>query len=323
MHDHLNFQSDRIERVLAAHRMPVRVSGGTVTPRWIRFELIPALGARVNGIRNLSEELALALGAPSVRLARHGDRLTLELPRPNPPTVTLADLLNQVTPWPRDCAALGLGEDGWPVLLKLSAPEVAHVLVAGTTGSGKTELLRAMLASLVRTHRPAHLQVALIDPKQRGLAAFSALPHALNGLSADPQVIVRVLHQAVQEMERRDRTGAHLPRIVVAVDELAEVVQMCGPTAITALTRLAQRGREAGIHLLACTQKPSAAILGGLLKANFPARLVGRVACAEDARVATGQAKSGAEKLLGRGDFLAVIGPRLARFQAARMQEAP
>ncbi len=323
MHDQLNFQSDRIERVLAAHRFPVRVSGGTVTPRWIRFELIPALGAKVSGIRNLSEELALALGAPNVRLARTGDRLMLELPRPNPPTLTLNEVLNHVGAWPRDCVALGLGEEGWPVLLKLSAPEVTHVLVAGTTGSGKTELVRTMLTSLVRTHRPAQVQLALVDPKQRGLAAFSALPHALNGLSADPRLMLNVLHQAVREMERRDQSGTHLPRIVLAVDELAEVLQLCGAPAEAALTRLAQRGREAGIHLLASTQKPSSASMGSLLKANFPARLVGRVASAEDARVATGQAKSGAEKLLGRGDFLAVVGPRLVRFQAAQVRETP
>lgn len=151
--DYLNFQSDRIERVLASHRVPVRVHGGTVSPRWIRFLLTPALGARIATVRNLSEELALALGAQDVRIAREGESLAVEMARPDAEPVRLLPLLKSLGGIPPLTACLGLAEDGRPLLLRLPSPEVAHVLVAGATGSGKTDLIRAMLISLAIHNR--------------------------------------------------------------------------------------------------------------------------------------------------------------------------
>jgi len=128
---------------------------------------------------------------------------------------------------------------------------------------------------------------------------------------------VAVLEALVAEMSRRDSAGRSLPRLVVAVDELADLVQTGGKPVTEALTRLTQRGREAGIHVVAATQRPSAALVGGLLKANFPVRLVGSVVSAEDAKVAAGIAGTEAERLLGRGDFMLVAKGQVVRFQAA------
>ena len=316
-HDYLNFQSDRIERVLASHRVLVRVEGGAVTPRWIRFHVAPALGAKVATIRNLSEELALALGAPDVRVSRDGEQLALEVPRPDAEPVLLLPLLRRLNTIPAFTACLGLADDGRPLLIRLPSPDVAHILIAGATGSGKTELMRSIIASLAMTHRQSQLQIVLIDPKQRGLAPLAGLRHLVAPLASSPAEALDLLERCLAEMERRDREGRSTPRILIAVDELLDLIATGGKCTEAALTRIAQRGREAGLHLLAGAQKPSSAALGPMLKANFPVRLVGRVGSAEDARVAAGLSGSGAEKLQGRGDFLAVAGGQTTRFQAA------
>jgi S-DNA-T family DNA segregation ATPase FtsK/SpoIIIE len=313
----LNFQADRIERVLASHRVPARVHSGAVSPRWVRFLLTPALGARVASVRNLSEELALALGAGDVRVARDGGSIAVEVPRADPEPVRLLALLSTLAGAPPLTACLGLTAEGRPLLLRLPSPDVAHVLVAGATGSGKTELMRSLVMSLALFNRQSRLQLALIDPKSRGFLPLSGLPHLLAEVASDTGATLRLLERLMAEMERRDREGVSAPRIVVVVDELLDVLAMGGKTAEAALTRLAQRGREAGLHLVAGAQKPSAGALGPLLKANFPVRLVGRVGSADDARVATGTAGSGAEKLLGHGDFVLVAAGHTVRFQAA------
>jgi S-DNA-T family DNA segregation ATPase FtsK/SpoIIIE len=194
---------------------------------------------------------------------------------------------------------------------------VAHVLVAGATGSGKTELMRSLVVSLALLNRQSRLQIALIDPKSRGFLPLAGLPHVVDDLASDPASATRLLNRLVAEMERRDQEHVSSPRIVVVVDELLDLLATGGAAVETALTRLAQRGREAGLHLIAGAQKPSAAALGPMLKANFPVRLVGRVGSVEDARVAAGQSGTGAEKLLGRGDFVLVAAGTTVRFQAA------
>ena len=316
-HEFLDSQADRIESLLASHRVPVRVAGGAVSPRWIRYELAPAAGAKIATIRNLSEELSLALGVPDVRLGREGQRLTLDVSRPDAKPVRLLAVLGKLSHLPPLTACLGLADDGRPLLIRLASPDVAHILVAGTTGSGKTELMRTLLMSLALTHRQSQLQVALLDPKSRGFAPLAHLPHLIGPVATTPASSVALLDRIAAEMERRDHVGVSTPHIVVAVDELTDLLVNAGKSVEAALTRLAQRGREAGIHVVAGAQKPASALLGPVLKANFPARLVGRVASAEDARVATGAAASGAERLLGRGDFLAVAAGGITRFQAA------
>jgi S-DNA-T family DNA segregation ATPase FtsK/SpoIIIE len=322
-HRSMEHQADRIETVLASHKISARVWGGVVLPRFCRYQLTFASGTRVDSVTRLAEEMALSLGVPAVRVWRENAAIQVEVPRPGAGrTVPLDDLLANV---PADrlarrglVAALGLDENGMPLLIRIDSPDVAHVLIVGTTGSGKTVLARTILASLVEIHEPADLSLLLIDPKGgRGYNPFAGLPHLVGPIATDPDAGEQALAWLVQTMEQRDAEQRSTPHIVCAIDELADLLITGGKPLQTAVVRLAQRGREAGIHLVACTQRPAAEVMSGLLKANFPVRLVGAVTSPEDAKVATGIAGSGAEKLLGRGDFLLVSRGRVRRFQAA------
>ncbi|MER2599985.1 MAG: DNA translocase FtsK [Caldilineales bacterium] len=317
----LDMQSDRIEAVLASHRVPGRVWGATITPRFIRFQITTALGTKVHKVSELSEEIALNLGVHNTRIYRKQGAIQVEVPRQEPEPVRLLPLCRRVGQIPPFTALLGLDDDGVPLLLNLPSPDVVHVLVAGTTGSGKTALARALLLSLALNNSVEDLRLVLIDPKGRGFEPLSPLPHVVGRVAATPQSGVRALAWLVQEMEQRDRARLSRPLLVVAIDELADLLMTGGKAAETALVRLAQRGREAGIHLVACTQKPSAEVVSGLLKANFPIRLVGAVSSPEDAKVAAGVAGSGAEKLLGHGDFVLVAKGDVLRLQAAYASE--
>lgn len=324
----LNLQADKIEMVLAVHRAPVRVWGGRLTPRTIQFHLAPAASTKLHRLNGLTEEVALALGVPNTRLTRSEGMLSLEIPRSDSQFVSLVKLsrklqadadLSRAISIP-GTAILGFDAEGIPLLLRLSSPEVAHCLIAGTTGSGKTELARTIIASLAMHQKPRDVQLALFDPKFHGLAAFDNLPHLLFPIVSDPREMLQRLIYLANEMERRDREQITRPRIVIVLDELADVIETGGKELESALTRLVQRGRSAGVSVIACTQKPTVRAVGALLKANFPVRLVGRVTSAEDARVAAGIGGTGAEKLAGRGDFLLIAGGQIIRFQAAQIK---
>jgi S-DNA-T family DNA segregation ATPase FtsK/SpoIIIE len=317
-------QAARIESVLSAHKVPARVWQATVTPRFVRFDVTTAIGTRLNKVSSLAEELAFSLGARSTRVYREGGVLHVEVPRETARTVELLELCRRLASVPPSCAVLGVDEGGAPLLLRLDSPDVAHVLLAGTTGSGKTALLRTLLLSLAMHNHPGRMQFVLMDPKSRGLAPLAALPQLWRGHSVihDAAEAGRVLAQLAEEMVRRDMARCALPRIVVAIDELADLLATGGKPLAEVLTRLTQRGREAGIHVVAATQRPSAALVGGMMKANFPVRLVGSVASPEDAKVASGLAGTEAERLLGRGDFLLVAKGQMIRFQAAYVDAA-
>jgi len=317
----LDFQANRIEMVLASHRVPGRVAGGLVTPRLVRFQFVPQLGARINRLKTLSEEIALCLNAADCRIHRQEGQINIDIPRSEAGPVRLLPLCSRLAATPGCAPLLGLDEEGFPVLLSLPAPEISHVLVSGTTGSGKTALARSMITSLAIHNHQGMLQLALIDMKQRGLAPFQDLPHLLAPIAGTAEEAVRLLERLTSEMERRDAQRIVSPRIVVVVDELAELVLLGGERAQELLTRLTQRGREAGIHVVACTQKPLASVIGSLVKANFPARVVGKVASAEDARVATGLSGTGAERLARAGDFILVAGHSQVRIQGALVTE--
>jgi len=355
MRKKLEFQADRIEAVLAVHKVPARVTGGTVTPRWVRFQVLPVVGAKISKIKGLSEELAAALDASSCRVSRRGAAVAVEVPRDDPQPVRLLPLFHQLkeTPNPKSqipnpsippvTAILGLAEDGAPLLIRLPSPDVAHILVAGTTGSGKTVLLQAMILSLAMANpledlsgfgRPGGSRVALVlmDPKGHAFGLFEGLPHLARPVIRGVEEMTEALQSLVHLMERRapfpcpssqsgkeGGRGQEQPRVVVVIDELADLLMVGGKEVQRALTRLTQRGREVGIHVVAATQKPTAAVLGPLVKANFPVRLVGRVTSIEDARTATGWSGTGAERLLGGGDFLAVAEGRVIRFQVAHV----
>ena len=335
MREQLEFQANRIEAVLSSHRIQARVTGGTVTPRWIRFQILPMIGAKISKIRGLNEELAAALDAPNCRVSRRGAAVDVEVPRDDPLPVRLLPLYRQLEGTndsrgslgiPPVTAILGLAEDGAPLLIRLPSPDVAHVLVAGTTGSGKTALMQAMILSLAMANpAPSPFQIGeltgglrlmLIDPKGYAFDVFQRLPHLARNVIQGTEEAGEALQSLVHLMERQSSQNETV-RVVVFIDELADLLMVGGKDIQWALTRLTQRGREAGIHIVAATQKPSAEILGPLIKANFPVRLVGRVTSASDARTATGWSGTGAERLTGRGDFLAVAEGRVVRFQSA------
>ncbi len=333
---YLEYQADRVEAVLAAHRAPGRVTGGTVGPRLIRFFLNPAPHIRFAAIKRLADDLALAMQVSTLSVDRGKEGVILEFSNPNPRPVNLLTLLPDVMPMPVATALLGLTDDGAPLLARLSAPEVAHVLVSGTTGSGKSALLRTIAASLALTHRADVMQLLCIDPKGRAFRAFDGVPHLKRAPIAATPEAMEALYSLVRVMEVRDRRGempsspgvepgergSSVPRIIVFIDELADLVMQGGKPFTEVLTRLVQRGRQAGIHVVAATQHPSSAILSSLMRANFPLRLVGRVVSADDARVASGRAGTNAHLLNGRGDFLAVSGGDTPlRFQVAYIGE--
>ena len=324
----LNLQADKIESILAAHHAPAKVWGGRLTPRTIQFHLAPSATTKLNKLESLTEEVALALGVSAVRLTRTNGTLSIEVPRSDSRVVTLGELNRRLDAEHDDSlhralavpgtTILGLDAEGVPLLLRLSSPDVAHCLIAGTTGSGKTELTRTMIASLVMHQKPRELQIEIFDPKAHSFAMFAHAPHLLCSIISTPAETLVHMRTLVSEMERRDQSQVMRPHVVIVIDELADLLQSCGKDLEALLTRLLQRGRSAGISVVACTQKPSAAAVSTLIRANFPVRLVGRVTSANDALVAAGIGGTGAEKLAGRGDFLLVAGAQTIRFQAAQ-----
>ena len=321
MRHRLERQADIIEAVLASHKIESRVWGGTVTPRFVRYDLTTAVGTRIQKVLALKDEIAMSLGVSDVRIYRKDGAIRVEVPRPQAGLVRLLPLCGAVPKIPTLTAVLGVDEEGVPLLIRLPSPDVAHILVAGTTGSGKTVLLRSLILSLALHNTRQELLLALIDPKGRGFGPLAELPHLVHPVVTDPGVAIELLEDLVREMERRDREKYSRPALLVVIDELADLRMAGGKAVEETLTRLTQRGREAGIHVIVATQRPAVTVVGGLIKANLPVRLVGAVGSPEDAKVATGIAGSGAERLRGRGDFLLVARGQTIRLQAAFVSE--
>ncbi|MGQ9665829.1 MAG: DNA translocase FtsK [Anaerolineae bacterium] len=317
----LEMQADRIEMVLAAHQAAGRVWGGVISPRVITFNLTPLVGTRLRKITQLSEEIAMALGVSYCRIYREDGMLKVEIPREDARQVSLLELCRQARPAVLGTAILGVEKDGRTLMVRLNSPDVVHILISGTTGSGKTELLRAIVASMAYLHRQGDCQMVLVDPKGRGLRVFDGLPHLLYPPAGTIPDATAVLVDVVIEMERRDRLGIDRPQIVMVIDELADLLMQGGEEVERSLTRLVQRGRGAGVHVIAATQKPSAEVISSLLRSNFPMRIVGRVVNPADAYLAAGVGGTNAERLMGRGDMLAVLQGQVIRFQAAHIPE--
>lgn len=325
MRRQLEMQADRIEAVLASHKVQGKVWGGTVTPHAVQFQVMTSLATKVSRVSGLADEIAMSLGVPAARVYRQNNAIYVEVARLDAPAVLSLAAVEALAPKPLPPLTALLGQDGAgkALMLKLTSPDVVHVLVAGMTGSGKTYLMRTILASLTRHNQPEDLRLLLIDPKGgRGFEPLACLPHVVGRMVTLPDEAAYALEWAAQEMERRDNERISRPLLVVAIDELADLAS-ASPASLSHLTRLAQRGREAGVHLLAGTQRPAATVLSGLLKANFPVRLVGQVASPEDAKVASGRAGTGAEDLAGRGEFILAAGGRVIRFRAAVAIEDP
>lgn len=312
----LEFYADKIELTLRAHNIESHVVGGLVTPRFIAFELMTLLGQKLADLERRHEEIALALEVQTCRITRQRGRIVIEIPRDDARPVYLLPIIERLQDWPPLSTILGMDDTGHPLLVKLDEPATPHILVAGMTGCGKTELLRTMAISLAIGNRPRDLGLALIGQR---LSELADLPHLVGGgvIEGDSDQALGILASLVAEMEARLKVNRQRPRLVAVIDELADLLMTGGAEFATAMTRLTQRGRNTGIHLIAATQKPTAEVLGSLTKANFPVRIVGSVASPEDAKVAAGLAGTGAERLQGKGDFLVIAKSRTIRFQAA------
>lgn len=311
-------QAARIEAVLASQKVAARVWQATVSHRFVRFDLTIQLGVKIGKVEDLEDEIAFALGANAVSVYRAGGVLRVEVPLERPADYTLPYAFGLVKGYPPYTALLGERTDGTPLLVALNSPDITHILIAGTTGSGKTVLLVDLLLTLAMTNHAGVLQFVLIDPKGVKLAPIAAFPHRWRGLGviSDPAEAALALKALVAENNRR-KGRVVASRIVVAIDELADVIQYGGPTVVESLQSLTQSGREQGLHVIAATQRPAAALVGGMVKANFPTRLLGKVASTEDAKVAAGIGATGAERLAGRGDFKLLAAGELLRFQSA------
>ena len=334
----LGRQSDCIEGVLRAHRIPGRVTGGTVTPFGVRFRVLPAVGASVSRIKQLEADLADALGVGTCRVARRGAAVELDIPRDQPRPVRLLNLLQQLETdeIPPVTAILGVAEDGSPLLIRLPSPDVGHVLVAGAAESGKTSLLQSMVLSLAMMNGPDHVKIMLMALRGNGFGPFDGLPHLARPTIQGPTEAEEALQSLVRLVERRRKVPVREPGrpraegpVVAVIDDLGGLLAS-SKEASRSLAQLLERGRAASVHVVAALQLAGAMTTQLLAKAEFPGmasipvRLIGRVESASDGRFVGGQLGAGAARLRGRGDFLGIImfvpgtaEGHVTRFQAA------
>jgi len=311
----------RLTSALAAHNIPFAFEpGGEIHYRYAVLSGVQQPGITVERIDRLSETLAQAADVATVTVGRRGWRITMTLPLPREFCRIVA--FPETLPASRSLTALlGRAEDGAWRVLDLTSPDTPHVLIAGSTGSGKTVLARTMAASLALGNPMGHVSLVLVDPAGHNYDHLAALPHVRMAALTVP-LGVAALRWLEAELDRRQADPTlRRPRLVVFVDELAELALVGGQDVERAMTRIVQLGRQFGIHAVACTQKPTAAVIGSLVKANFPVRVVGSVPSPEDAKVAAGLAGTGAERLTGRGDMLLVARGKVTRFQAAYLSD--
>lgn len=204
-------------------------------------------------------------------------------------------------------ALLGIAADGVPLMIRLASPDVAHVLISGVKNSGKTQIVRTILASIVLYQKAREIQLLLLDPGGAAFEFLAAAPHLLGEIATTPERGLQRLRWLENEIERRESERVASPRLVVVIDAVEEFLTPGGREFQVHLARLARRGRMAGISLIVCANKPNASDLNASLRGNFPVRLVGKQSGTND----------GAEKLAGRGDFILMAGGERVRFQAA------
>ena len=343
--DTLEFTSRLIERKLNDIGVEVKVVAAYPGPVITRYEIDPAVGVKGSQITNLVKDLARALSVVSIRLVETipgKAYMALELPNPKRQVVRLSEILSsQVYADMGSALTIALGKDisGKPVVADLA--RMPHVLVAGTTGSGKSVAINAMILSLLYKSTPHQVRLLLIDPKMLELSMYEGIPHLLAPVVTDMRQAASGLNWCVQEMDRRYRLMStlgvrniagynqklrdavkarqpltnpftltpdnpepleELPLIVVFIDELADLMMVVGKKIEELIARLAQKARASGIHLVLATQRPSVDVITGLIKANVPTRVAFQVSSKIDSRTILDQ--MGAEALLGQGDML-------------------
>ena len=290
------------------------------------FEFKPAANIKVSKILNLQDDLAMALSAETIRIQAPipgRDVVGIEIPNDSFDTIYLRDILeSEIFQTSKSPLTIAMGKDivGNPFITDLK--KLPHLLIAGTTGSGKSVGINAMILSLLYRNDPEHLKLMLIDPKMLEFSVYNDIPHLITPVITDATKAIAALSNMVGEMERRyklmaeSRTknidnynakmkkkgGKEMPFIVIVIDELADLMMNGGKDVEFSIARLAQMARAAGIHLIVATQRPSVDVVTGLIKANLPSRLSYRVGQRIDSKVILDQL--GADSLLGKGDAL-------------------
>ncbi len=325
--DELKQTSIKLVETLKNFGVKTRIMNICCGPTVTRYELQPEVGVRVRSIANLSDDIALHLAAAGVRIEAPipgKDAVGIEIPNKTVSTVYLRNLIessdfeNQKS---KITVCLGMDVAGSPIYMNIA--KMPHMLIAGATGMGKSVCINSFIVSMLYKARPDEVKLILIDPKKVELSIYNGLPHLLVPVVSDPKKAAGSLSWAVNEMERRfllieevgvrdidtynevtkdDPEKEYMPKIVIIIDELADLMMTARDEVETSICRLAQKARAAGMHLVIGTQRPSVDVITGLIKANVPSRIAFTVASQVDSRTIIDV--SGAEKLLGRGDML-------------------
>ena len=320
-----------LEETFASFGIKAAVERAEIGPSVTKYEVKPAVGVRVNRISNLADDLALALAAKDVRIEAPipGKSLVgIEVPNSEVATVTFRELWDQSKTDASKLLEIPLGKAVNGSVRSFDLAKMPHLLVAGSTGSGKSVAVNGIIASILMKARPDEVKFMMVDPKMVELSVYNDIPHLLIPVVTNPRKASRALQKVVDEMENRyelfSKVGARniagynakvaeynaqseykqipLPLIVVIVDELADLMMVASKEVEDAIIRLGQKARAAGIHMILATQRPSVDVISGLIKANVPSRIAFAVSSGTDSRTILDE--NGAEKLLGRGDML-------------------
>lgn len=341
---------EELTEKLAEFKIEGKVKNVTVGPVVTTYEFEPAAGTKVAKIMGLEDDLARLLKTSNLRILPTlpgRNTVGFEIPNEERSPVRFGDLVDDIRSREFQLpVALGVDTFGEPKIIDLA--ETPHLLIAGSTGSGKSVFVNTLLASLLYRHSPKDLRLILIDPKMVELSAFGGIDHLAAPVVTDTKEALPILKAVVEEMENRyqlmGEVGAKnlasfnetvksrkkiigfpgrwqpLPYIVVVIDEFADFMLTVGKEAEEVVTRLAQKARAAGIHLVITTQRPSVQVVTGLIKANFPSRIAFRVLAAVDSRTILDQ--GGAERLLGKGDLLYLSAEGMQRYHGPFLEES-
>ena len=333
--DNIKANSDLLEKVFEDFNIDIQVVNVKLGPVVTLFEILPAAGIKINTIINLADDISRSMGVGAVRIAQiYGTQyLGVEVPNEKRETITIKELLsNENFKNTSHKIPLCIGKDISGNIEVIDLSKTPHLLVAGTTGSGKSVFINTLLASILYKFSPEELRLILIDPKMLELSVYNDIAHLLTPVVTEPRKAIITLKWVCKEMERRyalmneentrslegynQKSIEKLPFIVVFIDEMADLMMTAGKEVEHYVQRLAQMARACGIHLVMATQRPSVDIITGSIKANFPSRISFQVASKYDSRTVLGEI--GAEQLLGNGDMLmSKNGGNVIRYQSA------
>ena len=332
----------RLQKTLYSFGVSAKVENVSVGPAITRYELKPAEGVRVSKIANLADDIALNLAAETIRIEAPipGKRAVgIEVPNKEKEAVHLREVLDsQEFVENKSKLTVALGKDVAGNIQLADIGKMPHVLIAGSTGSGKSVCINTIITSIIYNAKPSEVKFVMVDPKVVELSVYNGIPHLLIPVVTDPKKAAGALAWAVQEMDERynkfaskgvrdlkgynkaiekENEAGKLPQIVIIIDELADLMMVAKNDVEDAICRLAQKARAAGMHLVIATQRPSVDVITGLIKANVPSRIAFAVSSQVDSRTILDSV--GAEKLLGKGDmlFFPAGAPKPSRVQGA------